>query len=289
MPPDAGVLAGLPEGAVGRRAAEAPPPSENPRSEPAAVAAPPQPCGAVRGILMDRDGAPVPHTVVLLRRGTGVGEERCSTLTDRDGLFHFGEVAAGAWQAGVLLTPRRGQAGATALQEVLVVAEQRTWLDLWLAGSREIRGRILVAAEELPPEMVFEVEARPLARLDRIAADTIAAADAVEIFEPVPDRAELERRVLAEFREENPDAPAPLPAQIAAWSDELAAELDAARVAAGAPFTLAGLEPERYVLRVYLDTARAIFAEFDADLREGDADLGILRLRLEDFSTRGDG
>lgn len=288
LPPEAGVLAGLPESAVGRRAA-LPPPSEDPRSEPATPPAPPQPVGEVLGILMDREGAVVPHAVVLLRRGVGVAEERCSTLTDADGMFHFGEVAAGAWQAGVLYTPPRGQASAAALQEVEVVEDRRTWVDLWVPGTRKIRGRILLDAEGLPPEMVFEVEARPLARPDQVAADVVAAADGAEIFEPTPERAELERRVLAEFFEENPGAAAPLPAQISEWADALAAELDAARVAEGAPFTLAGLEPSRYVLRIYLDVAREIWAEFEADLREGDAELGLLRLGLEDFSARGDG
>jgi len=282
---EAGVLAGLPKSAVGRRSAE--PPVEGIASAvEAGMEAETASFGSVRGILVDADGAPVPHTVVLLRRGVGVSEKRCSSMTDSEGLFYFAEVPAGSWQAGALLTPQRGQASAVSLQSLEVVAEQRAWVDLWLAGSRAIRGRILLEEDGLPQDMVFEVEARPLLQPDRVISDTIAAEDAAEVFEPMPSRAERERRVMNEFLEENPGVAPPQAEQIAEWADELAAELESARVAEGAVFSLGGLAPGRYALRIYLDVARERWAALEADLSEGDAEFGLLRLRFADFPLR---
>lgn len=281
----AGVLAGLPESAVGRRVAAAPSieeatsPPQGPMLEEAA--------GEVRGILVSAEAEPLPHHVVLLRRGIGVAERRLTALTDADGMFHFPTVPAGTWQAGVLVTPARGQAGATALQEVEVLPDRRAWVDLWLQGTRAIRGRILIEEEGLPSGMIFEVEARPLAEPQRIAADVIASSDAAEVFEPMPERTEIERRVLMEYFAENPGAPHPAAEDLAAWTDALAAELGAVRVAEGAVFSLGGLQAERHQLRIYLDVARSRWAEFEADLSEGDAEFGLLRLRFEDFPPRG--
>lgn len=274
---DAGVLAGLPEAAVGRRS---PPPWEDERLEAAPVepAPAPAPVGEVRGILMDGDGRALAQRAVLLRRGIGVAEERHCTATDAEGLFHFSGVPAGVWDAGVLVTPRRGQSSATSLHPVEVFAERSTWVDLWATGTREIRGRVLLDGVDAAHELVFEVEVRSALEPSRVIADTLAVADAAEVFEPVPDRAELRRRVLAEQQAEDPGAPAPLPEELEAWVEALEAELSATRVAEGAAFALGGLEPGRYLLRIYLDVSREIYAEFEADLSEFDAEFGLLRL-----------
>lgn len=283
LPPPASALDGLPESAVGRRAvapAAAAPPAQTPPALPAPE------IGALRGILVDGEALPMPHQVVLLRRGTGIAEQRLSVRTDADGMFEFAEVPAGSWRAGVLITPERGQASATALQTLEVFAEQRSWVDLWLIGARAVRGRILIEEDGLPSGMVFEVEARPCADPERVVSDTIAASDASEHFEPVPAQAELERRVVQEFLEENPGAPLPDQETITAWAQDLAEDLGEARLADGAVFSLGGLHAEPHVVRIYLDVARERWAEVEVDLREGDVELGLLRLRFEDFPRR---
>ena len=284
---DRGILMGLPPQAVGRRGLAEPKEGEA-VVEPDVTEEIGAGTGSVRGILVNGEGTPLPHRVVLLRRGNGVAEERASTFTDADGMFHFDEVPAGSWRAGVLLSSGRGSTSATALQALEVVAEERSWLDLWLAGTRAIRGRILLEEDGFPAGMVFEVEARPILDPERIAADAIAAADASEIFEPVPEREELERRVVNEFLEEKPGEARPSEVQIAEWADALAVELAETRVAEGAAFSLGGLHAERHFLRIYLDVAREHWAEFELDLSETDAELGMLRLRFADFPPRTD-
>lgn len=284
--PAAGVLAGLPPGAVGRKEATETETDARPAGPDAAHEA--AATGSVRGILVDGAAEPLARRVVLLRRGTGVRETRLGAVTDADGMFHFAEVPAGAWQAGVLMPAAHGGSSALSLAPVEVVAAQRTWVDLWLTGTRAIRGRILLEEDDAPPDMVFEVEARPLLEPDRVAADAIAAPDAADRFEPAPERAELERRVMNEFLEENPGAAPPAPEQVAEWSRALAAEMDAVRVAEGAAFELGGLPPGRYALRVYLDAGRERWAEFEADLGGVDAEFGLLRLGFEDFPLRVD-
>lgn len=285
-PPGRGAFAGLPEVAVGRSAAHAP------SLEPEPAAAAPEveaeiACGEVRGILVDPEGSPLARSAVLLRRGRGVREVRRIERTDADGMFHFSAVPAGAWEAGVLVASARGGASAAALQTVEIPADGRIWVDLWLPGARVIRGRILLDEDGLPPGMIHEVEARPLLEPERVAADAIAADESAEEFEPLPGRAELERRVLDEFRAENPGAAEPARESVAAWAEELAAELDSVRVAEGAAFALGGLAPGRYAVRIYLDVERSSWATFEADTRESDAELGLLRLRFEDFRGAG--
>lgn len=285
----AGVLAGLPPSAVGRKEATAPTDAADAHAAGPDALHEIEATGSVRGILVNGAAEPLARRVVLLRRGTGVRETRLGALTDADGMFHFPEVAVGAWQAGVLMPSARGGASAVALAPVEVVAAQRSWVDLWLTGTRAIRGRILLEEDDLPPDMVFEVEARPLLEPARIVADAIAAPDAADRFEPAPERAELERRVMNEYLEENPGAAPPTPEQVAEWSRALAAEMDAVRVAEGAVFELGGLPPGRYALRVYLDAGRECWAEFEADLGEADAEFGLLRLDFDDFPLRADG
>lgn len=284
-PPEAGVLAGLPPEAVGRRVTE----HAAEQSAQDAPALPPEQeaaLGSVRGIVVDADAEPIADATVLLRRGSGVREMRSTVRSDANGLFHFPAVPAGEWQAGLLLERTRGRASATALQPVTVIAEQRTWVDLWLAGERAIRGRVLLAEEDAPEGLVYEVEARPLLAPDHVAADAVALPEDVEVFEPVPDRAELERRVREEYAAENPGAPAPARALVDEWTDALDVEMARTRVAEGAVFELAGLPPARYSLRIYLDVARECWAEFEADLSEVDAEFGLLRLRYEHFPQR---
>jgi hypothetical protein len=284
----AGVLAGLPPSAVGRKEATTPTAADAHAAGLDALHET-EATGSVRGILVDGAAEPLARRVVLLRRGTGVRETRLGALTDDDGMFHFPEVAVGTWQAGVLIPSARGGSSAVALAQVEIVAAQRSWVDLWLTGTRAIRGRILLEEDDLPPDMVFEVEARPVLEPGRVAADAIAAPDAVDRFEPAPARAELERRVVNEYLEENPGAAPPTPAQVAEWSRALAAEMDAVRVAEGAVFELGGLPPGRYALRVYLDAGRECWAEFEADLGAVDAEFGLLRLGFADFPLRADG
>ncbi len=245
--------------------------------------------GSVRGVLVNARGEPIPHTPVILRQGLGVQEDRILGLTDSDGLFLFDGVAPGQWQAAAWITPRRGQASAVGMQAVEVIAERRSWVDLWLLGQRELRGVILLEEPDTQLLQCFEVEVRLSQHLERIAADTVACLASTASLgasaEPPPDRQELQRRAVAEFLEENPGAAYPSIEQIEEWADELSAERQSAdrEIDVSAAFSLCGLEAADYVLRIYLDVERLRWAEFAVSLREADANLGALHLRFEDF------
>jgi hypothetical protein len=212
--------------------------------------------GGIRGMVLTTALQPVARTPVGLARLDGIHERKFGSTTNDEGHFEVLEVPVGKWRARVHVPGPRRTMSSVDCGEIEIFAGQVNWLELRMPGDRSVTGRLL------EPESDSLVVHLMLVHADDpscIAAEGDTVIDA-----------ELQRE--EERRVANPDH----------WREEDSREIPMGRLSG--EFWMGGLVPGQYRLRIYWDAQRIYWIESEVDLRNGDADLGTLRLDFEEFA-----
>jgi len=222
----------------------------------AAGADPPSGTGGIRGLVLTAALEPVAHASVAVAQPAGIRERGHGTHSNEDGHFELLEVPAGKWRVRVHVPGPRRTGNSLDCGEIVIFAGQVNWLELRVPGDRSVSGRLL---EPDSDSLVVHLMLLHADDPSCIAAESEAVIDA-----------ELQRE--EDRRVANPDH----------WREEDPREIPMGRHSG--EFWMGGLAPGLYRLRIHWDAMRTYWIEREVDLRNGDADLGTLRLDFDEFA-----
>ncbi|MEW6071078.1 MAG: hypothetical protein AB1726_00605 [Planctomycetota bacterium] len=238
--------------------------------------------GSIAGGIYDFYGEPLPGRTVLFL-GSGAEhlllEREIRARADEEGQYVAEKVPVGIWKAGfqeepAFIAPQdRNEPIARLVGEVEVFADQRTIFDVYLPGDRQVSGQFLVVSgkgsENPRPRdgTYLEVEILAKWRSNQVVGRALSVSYEIPPWDDRPGPEvlrELAEQVKAGFH-------------VDGWGEP---EPPAYR---NGGFAFTGLEPEVYLLRIWMDRRGGFYLEREVDLVEGDVDLPAEEVTTEDF------
>lgn len=217
------------------------------------------PRGALRGLLLDIEGQPLPGASLGLRRSDDPAARRAARA-DVAGYYEATDLEPGLWRLALQLAGPRQRNCQVNCGAVEVPAGGTAWRDVRLEGARNVCGVVRIAEED---GLVLTLLLRRAGDPEHVLAQAETVLDSALEQREAAREAAFARGALDATADDDPG--------------------DLAQGAVSGEFWFGGLAPDLYELEIRLDADGRLRLLRRVDLTRGDADLGLENLRVEDF------